>query len=529
MPVALVVLAACGEPAEDGAEAQDHHIVLADSYEPENFNPVAGHGEDGSSKIYDGLLRLAAGEQATPELEPALATGRPEVNADATEWTLELRDDVTFHDGSEFSADDVVATFEAIIDPAFASPLASAYGMLDRVEKVDNHTVRFHLEYSYAPFDTRLLLGIVPAAAVADPAPVEESPLNTEPIGTGPYRLDEWRRGERVVLEANDEYWDGAPDVTRLTIASATDDNTRAQRMRSGEFDGAWLPPKLAATFADADDAEVVTNPSADWRGITMPAGHPVTGDPDIRMALNLAVDREAMIETVLAGHGVPAHTLIPEVFGQYYNPAAVFQHDPEAASQLLDDTGWDEADDGIRVKDGQRAEFTVMYFPEETVRRDLGQAFASDARAIGIEVTLEAVDRPEFRPRTPQDAGVLGGGDFPFDPDPQVYNALHSQFADYDDANPFLNPTAFRDDDVDAALDLGRRSLDEEERVQAYHEIQQRLVDDPPYVMLAFLDHTYVMKADDRWTGTTQIVEPHAHGVEWGPWWNIREWRRSE
>jgi peptide/nickel transport system substrate-binding protein len=123
----------------------------------------------------------------------------------------------------------------------------------------------------------------------------------------------------------------------------------------------------------------------------------------------------------------------------------------------------------------------------------------------------------------------MLFASDFPFDPDPQVYSALHSRFADYDEANPFLNPTAFRDDDVDAALDLGRRSLDEAERVDAYHEIQQRLIDDPPYVMLAFLDHTYVMTADDGWAGTMQIVEPHAHGVVWGPWWNLRDWRRTE
>jgi epoxide hydrolase len=82
------------------------------------------------------------------------------------------------------------------------------------------------------------------------------------------------------------------------------------------------------------------------------------------------AVDRDAMIDAVLAGHGVPAHTPIPEVFGEYHDPAAVFEHDPDAANQLLDEAGWDEGDDGIRVRDGQRAEFTLMYFPDETVRR---------------------------------------------------------------------------------------------------------------------------------------------------------------
>nr|WP_174257776.1 ABC transporter substrate-binding protein [Phytoactinopolyspora alkaliphila] len=524
--IAGVVLAAgCGAPSEGGTSDDVlHQLVLADSYEPENLNPVTGHGEDGSSKVYDGLLRLAATENGAPVLEPALAESLPEVNDDATQWTVTLRDDVTFHDGSEFDADDVVATFEAILDPEFASPLASSYAMLESVEKLGEREVRFHLDHPYAAFDTRMLLGIVPGEAVRDPGPVEESSLNTDPVGTGPYRLAEWRRGDQLVLEANEEYWGGVPDVSRLTVVSAPDDNTRAQRMRAGDFDGAWLPPKLAATFEGIDGMDVVANPSADWRGITMPSDHPVTGDRDIRLALNLAVDREAMIETVLAGYGVPAFTLIPEALGVFYDPTAVFEHDVEAARRLLDEAGWLEGDDGIRVKDGQRAEFTVMYFPSETLRRDLGQAFVSDARAVGVEVSLEGVDRPAFRPRIPEDAGVLGGGDFPFDPDPQVYTSLHSRFADYDANNPFLNPTAYRNDAVDAALDAGRGSLDDDERVAAYRTIQRELIENPPYVMLAFLDHTYVVRGDD-WTGSAAVVEPHAHGVAWGPWWNLHEW----
>ncbi|WP_211658188.1 ABC transporter substrate-binding protein [Phytoactinopolyspora halophila] len=518
----------CGDPSGDDANAPDDELVLADSFEPEGFNPIGGHGEDGSSKIYDGLLRLTADADGTPALEPALAADMPEVNDDATEWTVRLRDDVRFHDDSRFDADDVVATFEAVLDPEYASPLATAYAMLDEVEKVDEHTVRFHLASPYAAFDTRMLLGIAPEEALDDPVPVEESALNTEPIGTGPYELAEWRRGEQVVLEANDDYWGGAPEVRRLTVAIAPDDNTRAQRMQAGDFDGAWLPPKLAETFDEVDGVDVVTYPSADWRGVTMPSGHPVTGDRDIREALNLAVDRESMIDAVLAGYGVPAYTPIPEVFGEYHDPGAVFEHDPEAARRLLDEAGWTEGDDGVREKDGVRAEFTLMYFPDETIRRDLGQAFVSDARGIGIEVSLEAVDRTEFRPRIPDDAGMLGGGEFPFDPDPQVYTALHSQYADYDETNPFLNPSAYRNDAVDDALDRGRNSVDDERRVESYREVQQEYVDDPAYVMLAFLDHTYVMR-DRGWAGMRPIVEPHAHGVSWGPWWNVADWHADD
>jgi peptide/nickel transport system substrate-binding protein len=523
----LVAVAGCADPdAGNGRDAAS--LVLADGYALDSLNPIAGYAESGEGKLYEGLLRIAARDAATnPQLEPALAAAAPEVSADARQWTVRLRDGVRFHDGSTLDADDVVATFGAILDPVVASPLATSYEMLERVEKVDDSTVRFQLKYSYAPFDRKLLLGIVPSEALATPVLVTESTLNNSPIGTGPYKLRSWRKGSEMVLVANDDYREGAPEVRQLTVVVATDDNTRAQRTASGEFDGTSLPPKLASTFADRDGYRVVAHPSADWRGVSLPADHPVTGDPAIRLALNYAVDRAAMVRTILNGYGHPAHTPVPESFGAYHDPSAAFPHDPAKAAQLLDEAGWRLGADGIRVRNGQRAAFTLMYFPNETLRRDLGLAFTSDAKKIGIEVHLEAVDRPQFRPRIPVDAGVLGGGDNPYDPDTQLYSALHSSYADHDANNPFANPSGYRNPTVDAALDTGRRSLDPEARVAAYREVQRAYVADPAYVMLVFLDHTYVMKESD-WTGTTPVLEPHSHGASWGPWWNLKDWKST-
>jgi peptide/nickel transport system substrate-binding protein len=516
-----LVTCACAAPSSGPGEAgrsssaDGRTMVLASSAEDETLDPLAGYGEDGATKIFDGLVM----RDADLRLQPALATALPEPDADGTAWRVTLRDGVTFHDGSSFGPEDVVATYTALLDPATASPLVTSFGMLERVERTGEREVVFHLRHPYAPFPQKLVLGIVPSEAVRPGVPVTESGFGSAPVGTGPYRLAEWRKGDRMVLVANPDYWDGAPAVETVRIVVAADDNTRAQRLQAGEFDGTVLPPRLAGTFEDLEGYSVVSHASADYRAVTLPSGNPVTADPAVRRALNLAVDREGMIRAILGGRGKPAHTPIPQALRQFAAPEATFPHDPGQAERLLDEAGWTRHGDGVRSKDGTPLRFTLMYPASDTVRRDFAVAFASDAAGIGAEVRLEGLGWDAIEPRMGQDALVLGGGNV-FDPDLVAYPLLHSSFS----ADGYNNPGSYANDAVDAALDEGRRSLDEDVRAAAYRRLQRDYVDAPGFVFLAFLDHTYVVR--DRWTGYQEIVEPHVHGVTWGPWWNLQDWR---
>lgn len=521
------LLVACSAPdGSAGADTQDStSLVLADGYELGGYNPVAGYGAAGDATMYDGLVRLVGGE-GMPTFEPALATAVPVPNEDASVWTATLRPGVTFSDGSTFDAQDVVATYEAILDPASASEARTSFEMISEVVAVDESTVEFRLAYPYAPFLTKLLIGVVPAEAVATPGLAAESTLNTAPIGTGPYTLVDLSP-DRAIFEANEDYWDGAPEITQLTLLYVADDNTRAQRMSSGEIDGTNLPPLLANTFADREGMTVTAHTSADWRGVSMPTSNPVAGDPAVRMALNLAVNRQSMIDNVLGGHGRAAYTPIPEVYGDTFEPTATFTYDPAAAEQVLTDAGWVAGADGIRSKDGQRAEMTVMYNSTDTVRRDLAQAFASDALAVGVEVDLEALSWDRIDPRINTDLTLLGGGDEPFDADTQAYDALSSVYVTPGVGSIYNNASDYTNAAVDAGLETGRHSLDADERSAAYRDVQTAYVDDPGYVFLVFLDHTYVSK-DSGWTMSGQVLEPHAHGVTWGPWWSLQTWSRQ-
>ncbi len=523
MAAGLLFLTSCSAPTTSASSADA--IVLADGYELGGYNPVAGYGAAGEAAMYDGVLRLAAGP-GLPEFEPALATELPTPNDDAAVWTVRLRDGVTFSDGSTFDAADVVATYEAIIDPSSASEVRSSFDMITAVSELDSSTVEFRLAHPYSAFPTKLLIGIVPSEAVAEPGLAAESSLNTAPIGTGPYTLVDLSP-DRAVFEANETHWGGAPAVKKLTMLHVPDDNTRAQRMAAGDIDGTSLPPVLAKTFENRDGVSLTSNASADWRGVSMPADNPVCGDATVRMALNLAVDRQAMVDNVLAGYGRPAATPIPDVYGDSYEPTAVYPYDPAEAERLLTDAGWITGADGVRSKDGIRAEFTVMYDSTDTLRRDLAQAFASDVLAVGIEVDLEALSWDRIDPHISYDSTLLGGGSEPYDPDTQAYNALHSSFLEPGVGSIYDNASDYSDAAVDAALDTGRRSLDRTQRSAAYRDMQRAYIEDPGSVYLVFLDHTYV-SADSDWAMSPPVLEPHAHGVTWGPWWSLDTWTRQ-
>ncbi|WP_318657516.1 ABC transporter substrate-binding protein [Cellulosimicrobium composti] len=522
VPAAVVlglVLAGCsgGSPAPASAPASST-LALAESAEYTTLNPLEQPlGITG--KMYDGLVRVGA----DGVLEPGLASAMPTPDEDLTTWTVTLREDVTFSDGTAFDAQDVVAAYTAVRDPAYGSPLATDYEMVESVTAPDPTTVVFELSYPYAGLPARLTLGVPAAEALG--ASVADSALASEPVGTGPYEVAEWRRGDSLTLAARDDWWGGTAQVTTIHLVFVPDETARAQRVRSGEVDGAQLSPLTAASLDGADGIEVVTNPSADFRAISLPSTLPFFADARVRVALNLATDRDAMVEGILQGDGVAVSTPFTPAQGDAWSPDAAFEHDPDGAAALLDAAGWTAGPGGVRAKDGVPLAFDLMYFADDTLRRDVAQAFASDMAQVGVEVRLEGVDRPQAVAGMRDKAFVLGGGDMPYDPDPQVYRVLHSAFAPYDEDDAYSNPSMYADPQVDALLDTARREPDAAARAATYRELQARLIADPPMVTVFALEHTYVARGLDAWDGVVPVVEPHEHGVAWGPWWNVQEW----
>ncbi|MCD0453272.1 ABC transporter substrate-binding protein [Actinocorallia sp. API 0066] len=506
--VLLAGLSACSAP-DDAARAS---VTIGVPYEPESLSPLLGYGKDGDSKIFDGLLQ----RNQRMELEPALATALPEVSGDGLTYTYTLREGVRFSDGKPFTAVDVVFTYTKILDANTNNGHANELDAIKNVAADGEHKVVFTLKYPYAPFVQRTVLPIASAQAAGGQDP-NTGAYNTQPVGTGPYVLVSWRRGEKMTFKANPDYWGGAPAITDFTVAFIADDDLRATRMRAGDLDGTTLPPALAESFRGRDGVTVLTARSVDYRTVTLPTANPVTGDRAIRRALNRAVDRSRMVDSILKGAGRPAYLPIPSD-DPWFRTGGEVAHDPAEAARILDDAGWKPGEDGVRQRNGRRASFTLWYFSGDRLRQDHALAYASDARKIGVEVNVQAGTREVVKPRLGVDAMLAGGG-AGHDPDFDLYPALHSSLA----GDGWNNMPRYADAAVDDALAIGRESGDPTERQVAYDTVQERFADNPGYTFLTFVDHVYVVAAPH--SNLTTQLEPHDHGLTGGPWWNLKAW----
>lgn len=516
--VALVVvlLAGCSVPSSDTGADQ---IVLSDGYELGGYNPINGYGETGVSPLYDGLYRPAATtDTALPALVPALAAEQPQPAGPNT-WRLPLRSGVTFSDGSAFDSADVVATYDAVRDPAVASAIATSVAPIVRVsaDGPDAVTVELNTAADPRPY---LLLGIV-ASEKVEATPAADWAVNTAPVGTGAYRLESLRP-DQAVMVARDDYWGEPAQVKRVVYTYTPDDNARAQAMVAGSADGTSLPPRLLDSVK-RDGIQTVGVASADWRGVALPAGNPFTADPKARLAMNIGVDRAALVRDVLAGYGRVASTPVAAVYGDAYNPDAEYRFDLGRAEALLEEAGWRVAGDEIREKNGARATFELLYNAHDTLRRDISVAFAAAMKPLGIDVRPRGSSWDEIDTRFGDAAVLLGGGATPYSIDSQVYDTLHTRVPD---SSPYSNPGDFTAPGLDDLLNRARLSPPGAAKDELYRSIQSGYAAEPSQVFLVFLDHAYAYR-DLGWQQSAPILEPHSHGVGWGPWWNLAAWRR--
>ncbi|GAA2769961.1 ABC transporter substrate-binding protein [Streptomyces showdoensis] len=511
--------AACSTPggaAGSGAGGKDAAVVGI-AYEPESLSPLLGYGKDGNSKIFDGLLAL----DADMKLRPALATALPRISADGLTYTYRLRKGVTFSDGQPFTAKDVVFTYRTVLDPKTNNASRTELDALKDVRAVGEDSVVFTLKYPYAPFAQRTVLAIAPEH-VAGRQDVNTGSFTTRPIGTGPYLLTGWSKGEKLTFKANPSYWGGEPAVKKFTMAVIKDDDVRATRLRAGDLDGAILPPALAAGFKQDKAKKTYAAATYDYRTVTLPTHHAVTGDTAVRRALDVAVDRQAMVDKILEGAGKPAYGPVP-TDSPWFARGTERRHDLAAAGKILDAAGWKPGPDGVRVRNGVRASFPLWYLSGDKLRQDHALAYASDAKKAGIEIKAQAGTWEVIEPRMKTDA-VLAGGGSPGDPDFDQYLLLTSSLG----GDGFNNMAWYDNKAVDKALEDGRRTNDPAKRRAAYDTVQRELVRNPGYTFLTHIDHLYVV--NDRWDtaagGLTTQVEPHDHGLASGPWWNVEGWK---
>ena len=401
-------------------------VVMGPTSEPEaGFDPAFGWGA--GEHVHEPLIQSTLTvTNADLTIGYDLATDMS-VSDDGLTWTVTIRDDVSFTDGEALTAEDVAFTYNTVK----ATSSVNDFTMLDSAEAVDDTTVLFHMTtpYSIWPY-TMAIVGIVPEHAY------DSATYGSTPIGSGRYTLVQWDRGEQIILEANPDYYGEAPKMKKVTILFMEED-AAFLAVQAGQADLAYT----SAVYADQSPAgySLLSCESVDNRGINLPTeGNPVTADLAVRRAINIGVDREEMIENVLNGYGTPAYSVCDKM--PWYNPASEVAYDPEEAVRLLEEAGWVLGDDGVRVKDGVRAELNILYSTGDSVRQALAADLSNQLAELGIACTTEGVGWDTAYDRALTTPLVWGwGAHTPM----ELYNIYHTM-PDTGTAlySPYSNPT---------------------------------------------------------------------------------------
>ncbi len=359
--------------------------------------------------------------------------------------------------------------------PAFGAPLRSLYEPIASVTALDAHTVEIDLEGPYAPLLSYLDVGIVPR---------ETEGLETGPIGTGPYRLKRWDRGSKIVLEANEEYWGGAPRHGAIEFVVVPDNTARAQAFEAGDLDliqSPLSPQDIRRLSTDPRFHEVRdSGPSITYFNFN--TSRAPLDDAGVRRALSMLIDQETILSQIYEGSDDKAGSvLLPSSWAfspEIRQPA----YDPEGAEALLDELGFRDGDgDGVRERGSQKLAFELGTHGEDVNRVQTVEFLQNQWKSHGVEVRLRISDWPSFSMR--RDASdfdvILLGWTQLVDPDKGLYDQFHSRGG--------LNWGRFRNPKVDALLSSARSATDRKERASMYHEIAALLADQVPYYVLSY------------------------------------------
>jgi peptide/nickel transport system substrate-binding protein len=493
--------------------------VVALSSEPRNLSPIFLDLNAGNWKTFNGLVDLDAALNPVPDLAAEL----PEVSDGGQRVRVRLREGVKFHDGQPLTAEDVVFTWRSIMDEGVASPVRTVMAVdLQEVRALDPRTVEFGLSRPDPAFVEKLYTGIVPRHLLQG-EDLNKTAFNRKPVGTGPYKFEEWRDGERLSFVANPDYFGPPAGIGRIVFTFVPDDNARVALLQGGAVDYARVPPTLVEGFRRDARFRVVEVPSASISQVSLPNEHPVLRDSTVRRAMALAVDRAQIVKQIYGGLGAPATGPIL---------AGPWAHDPQGAQggstldqngarALLQSAGWRPGGDGIMTREGQRLAFTLMYLASISEDRQIALALRSDLARVGMDVAVEGVQSPGYEPRLRQDAWLHGIG-LPYDPDYTLWSRYHSRFAG--DPDPSTNPAAMRSPAVDAALEAGRNTLEREQRKQAYGRLQQALREDGSYLHLA--QRPVAVVVSSKVSGLEPRLMGSPHGAVRGLFWGVEKWR---
>ena len=489
--------------------------VAAHGEEPEfGFDPMHGWGYHDSGTeplIQSTILKRDKDNNFVNDL----ATDY-DISSDFKKYTVTIRDDVNFTDGSKLTAKDVAFSYTKAKELGEGADLSSM-----KEAKADGNKVVFTLEKPDSTFINKLTdVGIVPEANY------NEDSYGQNPIGSGPYKLAQWDKGQQFILEKNPDYYGEEPYFDKITNLFLDSDAAFAA-VKNGDVDIAEVPVSYANETVDGYHMEYFD--SIDVRGISLPTqmdegklsednitiGNNVTGDPAIREALNIGIDREALLEGSLNGFGDVNYNGVADQLGWAFD-SDIKDGDVNQAKAVLEQAGWKDTDnDGIVDKDGQKASFSVYYNSQASERQAIAVAVAEQAKEIGIEIEPVGGSWDDIDPNKYSQGVVWGFGSA----DPmEIQHQYDSRVA----AVGYDNPEALNDTAVDSLIDAAM-AQETNSSYATWSQAAQQANSNYPFLWIGTMDYTYFVSDDLDISNSTHLIYPHGGDI----WGNIYDWKR--
>lgn len=514
---AIALLAVgCGgtdQPKNERAEKGEIVISVGKYMVGEGFDPTAGWGLWGPDPFHSALMS----HDQKNELVKDLATD-VQRSEDGRIYTFTIRSDARFSDGQPLTAEDVAFTYETAKKAGGAVDLT----VLEGVRVLSPTQVEFTLSRPWSVFlETAASLGIVPKHAYKEG-------YAAAPVGSGPWKVVSFQKEQQLIMEPNEYYYGEKPKLKKVTVLNLGDDAVLAAA-QSGQVDLVFTPPDFAG--ASVPHMKLVTMDSIDSFCINLPQvpeheengvliGNDVTSDPAVRRALNIGIDRRAIIENALGGFARPTMNFaeaLPWANDALQEP----DNRTDEAVKILEDAGWMDTDgDGIREKNGRKAEFVINGRANDPQRYNTAVALAQDAKKLGINIIAKSTPWSEARKIARNIPTTWAFGDFT----PQaIYNYFHSSQIG---VNVINNPAVYRNPTVDMHIDRALAATSDEEALREFKASQWDGTTGPkvdlPYLWIATVQVPYFV--NDR----LDLGQLHTgeRGQGMGILANIDEWQ---
>lgn len=454
-----------------------------------------------SRRIFNNLVKLAPDGTVVPDLATEWT-----ISADGLVYEFQLSEGVRFHNGDPLTAADVVYSMKRLLNPATASERASLLfyieggrdyfaGQASDVSGIvagGDYTVRLTLDASYAPFLKVLCMsnfGVVPRSAVEpDPAGFAASP-----VGSGPFVFSEWERGERVVVKANRNYFKQSPWLDTVIFLVIDDEKTRFENFKTGALEHCDIPPsQIQEVRGDKRlDSLIAGEPAMDMYCYGFNCEQPPFKDNSaLRRALNYAVDKQNIIDTIWGGLVTEQKTFVPAGMFYFRADSAGYPYDPAMAANLLTEAGY---------PGGEGLPELVLNIDIQLTNKLVAQAIQEDLRQVGVKVRIEVTEWGSFLPKVYAGESLFFQntwlGDYP-DPDTWLYQLLHSD--NFGDAG---NITRWSNSEFDQLVGLAQVEMDPVRRAELYQQAEQIAHQEAPWLMLF-------------WKNSATLVQPYVENL---------------